>query len=85
MDYLNNFKKKDSLATALLLLGAILVVATVSSAPLGAQASRFGEEDGGDAGFIDPVNDRKAPTVVSGDITSTLLGGLTTPRTEMKK
>jgi len=54
----NNNKKKNSKVTArtasaatpLLLTATILVVAGVSSAPLGALASRFGgEEDGGEA------------------------------------
>ncbi|MDQ4101667.1 MAG: hypothetical protein M3115_05725 [Thermoproteota archaeon] len=47
------------------MLGAILVVAIVSAAPLGALASRFGGEE---TGFIDPATqERKAHTVVSGD------------------
>jgi hypothetical protein len=65
----NNSKITARATTTLLLFGAIiLLVASVSTAPLGAQATRFGEEDGGDAGFIDPISDnRKAPTIVSGD------------------
>jgi hypothetical protein len=47
-------------------LATILVVAigVTTMAPLTALASRFG---GGEEGFIDPVADRKAPAVVSGD------------------
>jgi hypothetical protein len=44
----------------------MLIVAGVSTAPLSALVSRFAE--GGGEGFIDPISDnRKAPTVVSGD------------------
>ena len=64
----NDKKKKNSVATttAFLLLASIIVVAAgVSGAPLTALASRSG--GGGEAGFIDPNMDRKAPAVVTGD------------------
>jgi hypothetical protein len=68
MHNLNNKNKNNSKVTAtatLVLLGAILIVATVSAAPLGALASRLGGEE---TGFIDPTTgDRKAPAIVSGD------------------
>lgn len=45
----------------------MLIVAGVSTAPLSALVSRFAEGGGGER-FIDPISDnRKAPTVVSGD------------------
>jgi hypothetical protein len=68
-----------SLATTIL-----LVVAGVTTAPLTALGSRSEE------GFIDPssytrTERPKAPVVVSGDITSTLLGGLTTQQKMARK
>ncbi|MDQ4101987.1 MAG: hypothetical protein M3115_07375 [Thermoproteota archaeon] len=62
----NNSKVTATLtATTLLFLGAILLVASVSTAPLGALATRFGGE-----GFIDPTTNNaqpKAPMAVSQD------------------
>jgi hypothetical protein len=69
MKYFNNKNRNNSKVTAtatLLLVGTILVVATVSTAPLGALASRLGGEETG-AISIPILNERKAPTVVSGD------------------
>ena len=70
---LNNNKKKNNntivTAAKVFSLAAILVVAivvvTITTSPLTALASRSG--DGGEAGFVDPIMNRKAPTVVSGD------------------
>ena len=70
MKYFNNKNRNNSKVTAtatLLLVGTILVVATVSTAPLGALASRLGGEEETGAISIPILNERKAPTVVSGD------------------
>jgi hypothetical protein len=65
---LNNKKKnnaKVTTAATLFTVAIILVFAFTSTmTPLTALASRFG---GGEEGFINPILERKAPTVVSGD------------------
>src|ERR671914_2683418 len=71
MEHLDNNKKKNNTivtAAKVFSLAAILIVAIVVvtiSPSLTALASRSG--DGGEAGFVDPIMNRKAPTVVSGD------------------
>jgi hypothetical protein len=69
MLYLNKSNKNSTIVTAtkVFSLATILVVAAIgvtTMAPLTAQGSRSG--DGGE-GFIDPIMNRKAPSVVSGD------------------
>jgi hypothetical protein len=62
----NNSKVTATTTTTLLVLGAILIVAGVSTAPLGASIHLLQSAQA----FIDPVSDRsepKAPVVVSGD------------------
>jgi hypothetical protein len=64
----NNSKVTARATTTLLLLGAILIVASVSTAPLTALASRFGGEGETTGIFVGNGADGiKAPSVVSGD------------------
>ncbi len=62
--------KNNTIVTAakVFSLATILLVAIVgvTMAPLTAQASRFGGGEEGE-GFTEPVSDRRAPSVVSGD------------------
>jgi hypothetical protein len=67
MKRLNNHKKNKSIATGakVFSLATILLIAIgASTSPLTALGSRLG---GGEEGFLEPITQRKAPAVVSGD------------------